>query len=84
MASGDVLRRRCGGGVFRRPCVGLVVVRLARALVLAPLLFVGCSHLSSPSASADLTRGDPFTCEQTGDRLCIGHLWLYVKFALTL
>jgi hypothetical protein len=59
-------------------------VKFARVLVVAVVGFVGCANLSQPSASASLTRGDPFTCEATGDRWCIGKLWINLKFALTL
>lgn len=59
-------------------------MKAARTLILAPLIFLGCANLSSPSAGADLTRGDPLICEQTGDRRCIGKLWLFVKFRLNL
>lgn len=59
-------------------------MKATRALILAPLIFLGCANLSSPSASADLTRGDPFQCAETGDRWCIGKLWIYLKFRLNL
>ncbi len=59
-------------------------MKVLRAAILAPALLIGCGHLQPTGASADLTRGDPLICEQTGDRWCIGKLWIYVKFSLNL
>lgn len=59
-------------------------MKLARALLLAPALFIGCAQLSEPRPSASIDHMDKLTCQEQRDRYCIGVLWIRLKFVLDL